>query len=246
MNSEWEVEFGADEVYAKNKGNALLSYLLDCVRRGNCSDIEAAVYNSEYDDMIRLLVGNELSFANTVFQYLLPQVVRVAVDSGMMWMAAKEIYQTYTQKAKQARSVCTLLELYNRMFFDFADSVAHMKEEYQFSWMVRQCRSYINENIYKQLSVCHIAEALQISKSHLSHIYKQETGETISDFIRHMKISKAKQLLQYTLLSLTDVGEKLGYCSQSHFTDSFRKETGMTPSQFCNKYKCREIMNHKK
>ena len=85
--------------------------------------------------------------------------------------------------------------------------------------------AYIRDHVYEKLTVNHIAQELHFSRSYLCHIYKLETGQTLSDRIRHEKISEAKFLLQYSSFSLTDIAHKLGFCSQSHFTYVFRKET---------------------
>lgn len=222
----------SEEDHAKNKGNELLSYLLDCVQRGNCDDIQVALKDPEFSALKQLVVGNELSFAQMVFQYVAPQIARAALNGGMSWVAATAVYQNYINKAQIARTAQALFELYNQMFLDFAANASQSVEDNQFSSLVRKCRSYICNHLYEPLSIGRIAEAIHISTSYLSHVYKQETGETISDFVRHKKISEAKILLQLTSSSLAEIGEQLGYCSQSHFTEIFRKETGMTPRQF--------------
>ncbi len=76
-------------------------------------------------------------------------IVRAAIDGGMSWMVATGIYHHYTQKAQQAKSIYMLIELYHQMFCDFANHVAHSKEDYQFSPLVRQCRLYISEHLYE-------------------------------------------------------------------------------------------------
>ena len=238
MKKKGENERLPEETKALAKGNGMLTFLLDSVRLGNRSDIEAIYSDPRYTDVSHVVIGNRLSFAHMVFQYLSPQVVLAAVNGGMSWVAASDKYQYYINKAQQAGSVSVLLDLNKQMFLDFADSVAHTN--HQFLSLVRQCRSYISEHIYEPLSVRQIAEALNISTSYLSHLYKRETGETITDFIRYKKISEAKLLLQYSELTLTDIGEQLGFCSQSHFTDIFHKETGLTPSKFRHIYRQRE------
>lgn len=236
MSRQAEGERGTDGAYASNKGNAMLSYLLNSVRRGSCSDIKVTLSSPEYFNLTQLIVGNNLSHAYKAFQYISPQIAQTAMDVGMVRTEAVGRYFSYTQKAQQASSVPALLELINQMFLDFAENVDHVKEEYQFSPLVRQCHKYISEHLCQPLTICDIAKALHISRSHLSRVYKRETGMTISDFIQHKKISEAKLLLQHTTLSLSEIGQQVGFSSQSHFTDVFHKETSMTPRQFRNKH----------
>jgi len=237
-------EHCTEEAKALAKGNSMLAFLLDSVRLGNRSDIEALFSDPKYIDVTIVIVGNRFSYADMVFQYLAPQIVLAAVNGGVSWEAASEKYNNYMKKSQHARTVNALLDLSKIMFFDFADEVACVN--HQFLSFVRRCRTYVSEHIYEPLSVQQIADALGISISYLSHLYKQETGETVTDFIRHKKISEAQQMLKYSELSLTDIGGLLGFCSQSHFTDVFRKETGVTPSKFRQIHRHREPMPYKK
>ncbi len=221
-----------DESYAKERGNTLLTYLLDCVSLGKYADIQVEFSDPEYPELARWTIGDNLYFAHIVFEFILPQVVRAAIDGGMPWMSSNEIYFEYIKKSRQAGSVCELMKLYEQMFLEFAENIARLKENYKFSPVVRECRLYIDEHIYDPLYVSDIADALHISPSYLSRIYKKETEESISDYIRRKKISEAQWLLKHTSFSVTDIYGKLSYCSQSYFTDIFRRETGMTPRLF--------------
>ena len=77
-----------------------------------------------------------------------------------------------------------------------------------------------------------IAEALFISRSHLSTRFKQETGLNLTEYIHHIKISEAKHLLKYTDKSLLLISNYLGYSSQSHFTRMFKKLVGVSPMEY--------------
>ena len=221
-----------DEAHAKDQGNILLTYLLDCITQGKCDEIRVEFSDPEYPELARFTIGNNLLFAHTVFEFVLPQVVRAAISGGMSWASTNDIYFYYIEESRQAGSVCELMKLYDQMFLEFANNIANIKENLTFSPLVRRCRIYISEHIYEPLHVRDIADALHISTSYLSHIYTKETGESITDYIRRKKISEAKWLLKHTSLSVTYIYGKLSYCSQSYFTDIFRKETGMTPRLF--------------
>jgi len=218
--------------YAMRRGNAVLSYLLECVRKGNRSEIENKLSSSELLSYTKLIFNNELSFTYMVVQFLWPQIVRAAVDGGMLDMEASGIYRGYMLKAKYASSVQSLLELHHQVFLEYASKVAIAQVDLQFSTLVRKCRHFIKEHLFEPLTVSHIAKALYISRSHLTHQYKKETGESITDLIRREKINESKQLLKHSELSLNEIGQQLGFSSQSHFTEIFRKETGTTPRRF--------------
>jgi len=77
-----------------------------------------------------------------------------------------------------------------------------------------------------------IAEALGYDYSYLSNLFSSAEGTTIEKFIVQQKIEKAKELLSYNELSLTEISHQLGYSSVQYLSNQFKKTTGLTPSQF--------------
>jgi AraC-like DNA-binding protein len=67
---------------------------------------------------------------------------------------------------------------------------------------------------------------------YLSHLFSSVEGITIEKFIMIQKIERVKELLFYNELTLSEIAHQLGYSSVSHLSSQFKKETGMTPTQF--------------
>jgi AraC-like DNA-binding protein len=211
------------------------SYLLDCVRMGLPGNIDAALSSKEYLEQMEAILGNDIAFARNVFTSIWPMVVYVAVEGGLSELSAVREYVKYDTNLQHAKSVRSLLEINRRIYTNLADQVAVAGTGgggVHLSPMVRKIHGYITDHIYKKLTVSQIASELCFSRSHLSHIYKTETGKTIIDQIQRRKILEAKRLLLYSALSISDIGYKLSFSSQSHFTGNFKKETGMTPHQY--------------
>lgn len=219
--------------YAAAKGFREQSYLLDCVRKGLSCDIEAVFSSDEHVDQMEDIFGNDVSFAKMVFSFIWPKIVYVADEGGCLEPSAAEEYPKYYHNLQHATSISSILEMNKQFFVKFAEKVALSATESSLSPLVRRIHRYINAHINEKIAVSRIAEKLRLSRSYLSHVYKRETGRTITDGILHRKILEAKRLIQYSSLSFTDIGSKLGFCSQSHFISVFRKEIGMTPLQYC-------------
>ena len=81
-----------------------------------------------------------------------------------------------------------------------------------------------------------IAEELFLSRPYLSRKFKEETGESLTDFILKEKTEEAKRLLRYSDKSLTAIGSYLGFSSASHFSRVFKTYVGSTPSEYREKH----------
>ena len=93
-------------------------------------------------------------------------------------------------------------------------------------------KNYINEHIYEDVLLEDIANELFVSTSHLSRIFKKQTGETFSQYVTKKKMDKAIELLGDSRNKAYQVGERLGYKTPRHFSKVFYNYTGYYPSQY--------------
>ena len=77
-----------------------------------------------------------------------------------------------------------------------------------------------------------LSEKLDYDYNYLSNLFSEVKGTTIEHFIIAHKIERAKELLIYNELTLTEIAEKLHYSNVAHLSNQFKKVTGLTPSFF--------------
>jgi len=77
-----------------------------------------------------------------------------------------------------------------------------------------------------------LSEKFHLSYQHISSLFSSKEGITIEKYFINQKIEKAKELLVYNELTLSEISYKLGYSSVQHLSNQFKKVTGFTPSEF--------------
>lgn len=90
------------------------------------------------------------------------------------------------------------------------------------------------------LSVSTVARLLCITPNYLSRIFHQKTGMTCVEYLTGIRLDEAKKLLIHTSLKNYDIAEKIGYASAHYFSSLFKKNTGLTPSEFRERHGARE------
>jgi two-component system, response regulator YesN len=98
---------------------------------------------------------------------------------------------------------------------------------------VQQALDYIEENYQSSgLSLAGVGQALFVSSTYLSTLFKQELGVNFLDYVHQYRIERAKALLQTGDVKIQTVAREVGYFDEAHFTKTFKKWTGMLPSQY--------------
>lgn len=100
--------------------------------------------------------------------------------------------------------------------------------------LVNKSIGYINEN-FDTVSEENLAKLLCVSYSHLSRTFKKITGKSFASFVAEKRIAEAKRLLLTTAYSITEIAQRTGFSSSSHFIAKFREQTGETPLRYRSK-----------
>ncbi|MBB6636144.1 helix-turn-helix domain-containing protein [Cohnella thailandensis] len=114
----------------------------------------------------------------------------------------------------------------------FAQRLAAPEGSANYSRKVRQALEHIREHYSEEVTADAIAEKLGISRDHLRHVFKEETGQTVLDALTQVRIEQAKRLLREGRLKIYEIAEKVGYRNSQYFSQVFRKATGRTPLEY--------------
>lgn len=105
---------------------------------------------------------------------------------------------------------------------------------------IESVKQYIYANYDKELGVEQLAEKVALAPSYLSHIFKKETGQNLSKFIKAYRMEMAKKKLEETHEKIVNISYAVGYVNVSYFCQSFREYFGVSPQKFRNQGECNE------
>lgn len=97
---------------------------------------------------------------------------------------------------------------------------------------IQKAVTYIRNQYSKGLNVADIARHMNVNRSYLYTIFKDNLGISPKDFLTKFQISQAREQLALTDLSIEEVAESCGYRSCLVFSKAFKKENGMTPTEY--------------
>ncbi|MGN1420688.1 MAG: AraC family transcriptional regulator [Eubacterium sp.] len=93
-------------------------------------------------------------------------------------------------------------------------------------------KEYIAENLNESLTVGRLADIVNMSSSHFSRVFKQQTGFSPYDYILISRLNRAKYLLQVTDMTVASIAYETGFNSESNFIYFFTENEGISPGKF--------------
>jgi AraC family transcriptional regulator of adaptative response / methylphosphotriester-DNA alkyltransferase methyltransferase len=93
-------------------------------------------------------------------------------------------------------------------------------------------KQIIRKSYSTTITLDYLSEKMVISPFHLQRVFKRMTGMTPAAFLHEIRVSKAKQLLQESNLTMIEIAKLIGFHSSSHFSMVFKKYVNMSPKQY--------------
>jgi AraC-like DNA-binding protein len=94
--------------------------------------------------------------------------------------------------------------------------------------------AFLQQNIHMALTLAEMAEHAQMSKSHFSRLFREQTGYSPIDYFIHLKMQHACMLLT-TSIHIREIAMQLGYDDPYYFSHSFKKVVGLSPAKYRNR-----------
>jgi AraC family transcriptional regulator len=97
---------------------------------------------------------------------------------------------------------------------------------------LRAATDFIVDHLHEDVSLLSLAGTVGMSPFHFAKLFKRATGRSPHRYLLERRVEKAKELLEEGDVPISQVALKVGFCSQSHLTDVFRRLVGVTPAVY--------------
>lgn len=175
------------------------------------------------------LVEIDVDGLNRVRDYgaRLCEPVRLRVDSAL-WLAAR-MYREFSERDELSELV--LESISTELLIAASRQYTKSPERNPPLWLKR-VKNYLTENFSKPPSLAHLAAAADVHPTHLARVFRQFERCTVGDYVRLVRINYARQRMLASNEPLVEIALAAGFADQTHFTRSFKRVTGMTPTEF--------------
>lgn len=128
-----------------------------------------------------------------------------------------------------------------KLFLEAGDQIISSYSEHICSscpktFHVQQACQYIDAHLGEEITLDIVARHIFVSKSYLSQMFREITGQSFSEYIACQRVVRARRLLLTTSLKVDQIAEQCGFFSSTYFSTVFKKNTGMAPRAFRSRY----------
>ena len=97
---------------------------------------------------------------------------------------------------------------------------------------VQRVKTLIESSIDRELTVSEMARFVDLSVSHLQHLFKDEMGQSPAQYVQELRLMRAKDLLESSSLSIKQIMFRIGAKDRSNFERRFKRAYKLTPVQY--------------
>lgn len=181
------------------------------------------------------LTEYEMNILNKIFTEGEEVLTFLPQNSSVKGQTLKSEMSIYRLQHLKKQIELFLIEIFNRTTPFDAQDILNQKRAKSVTEANEKIIRCLTENVEKPLNLEQISKLTGISVTHMKRTFKKQHDGGIIDYFILMKIDEAKRLITETELSFTEISDFLGFSSSAYFSRTFKKKTGLTPSEYLKK-----------
>lgn len=183
-------------------------------------------------DSVKKAAEDSLTHGKYLAVSMIAVTVRVAINSGADELTVYQISDNFLQFLDICKDSETLFTELNRACLQVVRAVRSAQEISKDNIYFTRCREYISNHLGQKITAGILADACGLTPNYLSTIFKKASGKTVKEYVIQQRIQVAKQLLLSPEHTMSEIASFLGFASQSHFIECFKKQVGTTPRRW--------------
>ena len=206
------------------------------IKNGDLESLKRS-FNEKYSGEVGILAKNTLRSAQNIAITIIALASRSAIEGGIPSETVYSISDSYVLQIEEASQPTEAISLARQAEIYYTKLVNDHLNNLDKNSLIARCKIKIHQNICQKIRVSDLANELGVNPNYLSEKFNKEEGISLVSYINREKIHFAKEKLRYSNDDYGLISYLLGFSSQSHFINVFKKFTGMTPKKYRDKYR---------
>lgn len=226
IRSEYEMDFS-------EKSTKLKLTLENAILSGNIEMVQQIASDAEQIKDLKVISNDDLNILKLYVASTITSFVETSIKNGL----PKDVAETAKRRYYTRIANCNDKKELMHHNFEIAKELITAMNQYSakhYSPIVKMATEYIHNNKFRFIYANDVSNAIKVNRSYLSKKFKDEVGQTITDYIHRVKIDLAIELMESNIYKYNEVAELLGYANYSYFSKVFKKLHSKTPYEYMN------------
>ena len=223
------ISCGYEDDYPK----AMEKPLFEAISKGDMNETKVMV--DKYADWMcqRAADGDLMSMRLKSLEFALYAEHISYQNGGQTYMYSGR--KDYLPQVMALSDAASIREWFTEKMMNACRNVVKKREE-RSGDIIRTARKYIEDHFDKDISLDDVSRVVNISPYYFSKVFKEESGLNFIEYLTNIRIEHAKKLLENSNLSVKEICVSCGYTDPNYFSRSFKKNVGVTPTEYKEKF----------
>lgn len=198
------------------------------------ADANPAVLSKCVLDLMSALNLTSQQVSGSLVYKVYTQLIHLFFDSVSVF--GEENYGNYSEEqlimqGKYFYNITSAFTYLNNLFRTIISTLIEKRGE-QSTKPIRMAQLYIDEHYKEGIKLQEVAEYVGLTPTYLSTLFKKQVGKSLVEYLTHIRIQNAKQLLIDRNRNISDIADEVGFVDEKYFIKRFKKVTGLTPNEY--------------
>lgn len=174
----------------------------------------------------------DIDYVKTIFTHICLMVNSLILSNYANSPEIKSICEI-TKDMSELKSIKETYE-YSKRYIQKYEEIKNFEEKVAYTANVCHILDYLNTHYMEKITLQDVSDATNISTIHICRLLKKEMGETFVNILNKIRIKHAIRLLKEGNMKVYEIAELTGFSNYAYFYQLFKKETGISPTDYCN------------
>ncbi|HHV08875.1 MAG TPA: helix-turn-helix transcriptional regulator [Clostridiales bacterium] len=227
IRSEYDTDFS-------EKSTKLMLAFQDSLSSGDPAQVYKIAEIAEQIKDLQLVISEDLEVLKLYCAHSVSTLTEISIKNGLPKDIGESIKKNCFYKIARSHNKGELADININAFEELLASIKKYSMK-QYSLVIKMALEFIHNNKFKFLYAKDVAEAISVNRSYLSKRFREEVGETLTDYIHKTKLEFAIQLMRSNVYHFNEIAELLGYQNYSYFSRVFKKYYALSPVEYIKK-----------
>ncbi|HEX2945173.1 MAG TPA: response regulator [Clostridia bacterium] len=228
INNLSEESIGRKDILYSNLYE-LENRIINTMKLGNVETVESCM--NELFERINAVGNLPVDYVQNICLEMVYAASRAAYDLNESF---DDIVSGRFDLLNSIQKSVSIFELQKFLKSVFVKAAAYFSKKYnqKNNKVIARIKDTIRQRYRENIGISSISDEIYLSPNYISHIFREETGETITQYITKVRMEKAKELLRSSDVKILEIAEYLGFENAHYFSTVFKKYTGIHPQKF--------------